>query len=290
VVDFVVSGTQLTSGAWVRFLKHCPLITMYKSEDFFRLSQQIATLEKRSDKLADYLKSALNYLSSDPQSSLTKCRIVLEKILTNIYIREMGKEPSKGMIGNILSDKEFATKIPSRIRARMNFIREIANLGPHGGEVEIEDAHRVLRDVVYLTEWYVSHYDLLNTPQPENAQVVEILPQLKVKYADYLRTDVTSVKLGQTIDRCYLEITTTNLVADYLHDESIKRTDLGFITDEDNDSLFFKPERSINENAQRFIKEFDEIGIINCTDLFTEQATTMIYEHWNEHGKTPLGE
>ncbi len=102
---------------------------MTTNNDYKSLFQQIAALEKRIDKLADYLKSALAYLSSDPQSSLTKCRIVLEKILTSIYIYEMGKEPSKGMIGNILSDKAFAVKIPPRIRARMNFIREIANLG-----------------------------------------------------------------------------------------------------------------------------------------------------------------
>lgn len=262
---------------------------MLMNEDIASLSRHIVALEERIGKLTDYLKSAVNYLSSDPHSSLMKCRIVLEKMLTYIFVCEMGKEPTKGMIGNLLSDKEFATRIPARIRARMNFIREIANLGPHGGDVGIEDANHVLHDIIYLAEWYASNYNPANALQPENAQVIEILPQLKAQYADYLRPDITSVKLGQAKDRCYLEIATTDVVAGYLHDETIKRTDLGFISDEDYDTLLFKPERSITENAQRFVDEFDEISIINCTDLFTEQAATMIYEHWSEHGKTPSG-
>ena len=73
---------------------------MNTNNDYAGLTQQIAALEKQIDKLADYLKSALSYLSSDPQSSLTKCRIVLEKILTSIYIHEMGKEPSKDLSEN----------------------------------------------------------------------------------------------------------------------------------------------------------------------------------------------
>jgi hypothetical protein len=119
--------------------------------------------------------------------------------------------------------------------------------------------------------------------------MIEILHQLKAQYAGYLRPDIVSVKLGQTKDKCYLEIATAELVAVYLHDEIIKRTDLGFISDGDYDDLFFKPARNIAENAQKFINEFDEISIINCTDLFTEQAATMIYEYWSKYGKTPSG-
>jgi len=147
----------------------------------------------------------------------------------------------------------------------------------------------VLRDVVYVTEWYVSCYDLSRTPRPENAQVIEILPQLKAQYADYLRPNIVSVKFGQTKDKCYLEIATAELVAGYLQDETIRRTDLGFITDSGQDDLFFKPIASTTENARKFVSEFDEISIINCTDLFTHDAATAIYEYWNEHGSTPSG-
>lgn len=246
---------------------------MISPEEFSNLSKQIFSLEKRVDNLTDYLKSALNYLSSDPHSSLTKCRIVLEKILTTLYIHEMGKEPIKTMIGNILSDKIFVVKIPPRIRARMNFVREIANLGPHGGQVESEDANHVLCDTVYLVNWYISQLDKSKDNSPENVSI-EIFSQLKIKYPNYLRPEITSVKFCQTTDRCYLEMSTK-----LIHDEVIRRTDLGFIS-EKYDDLYFDPEKNISDNAEKFIKEFDEISIINCTELFTEQAGTMLYENW----------
>jgi hypothetical protein len=51
--------------------------------------------------------------------------------------------------------------------------------------------------------------------------------------------------------------------------------------------LFLKPDHSLNENAKRFLTEFDEISIINCTNLFTEEAATMIYDYWSKHGVCP---
>ena len=253
-----------------------------------QLSEQIKTLEKKVESLAEYLKSALTYLDSDPQSSLTKCRIVLEKMLNSIYSHEMGKEPNKGMIGNILFDKEFSSRIPSRIRARMNFIREITNSGTHGEDIAGEDANRVLQEIVFVAEWYVTNYNLYNTSRFESTQSAEILPQLKENYPHYLHPDITSVKLGQTKDRCYLEIAKAKTIGGYLHDETIKRTDLGFITDGDNQEfLFFSPEKKLSENIARFTNEFDEISIINCTDLFTEESSTMIYDYWYKHGVCP---
>lgn len=255
-----------------------------------QLSKQIEILEKKVESLADYLKSALSYLDSDPQSSLTKCRIVLEKMLNSIYFHEMGKEPNKGMIGNILFDKEFASKMPSRIRARMNFIREITNSGTHGEDIAGEDAIRVLQEIIFVAEWYVTNYDLYNSSRFETLQSAEILPQLKELYPNYLHPDITSVKFGQAKDRCYLEIATTKVVGGYLRDETTKRTDLGFVSNGDTDgedSLFFNPESNLLENIIKFVNEFDEISIINCTDLFTEESSTMIYEYWNKNGVCP---
>jgi len=60
-----------------------------------QLSEQIEILGKKIESLGDYLKSALTYLDSDPQSSLTKCRIVLEKMLNSLYFHEIGKEPKR---------------------------------------------------------------------------------------------------------------------------------------------------------------------------------------------------
>jgi Domain of unknown function (DUF4145) len=264
---------------------------MINDYDFLR--EKIETLEKRVDDLSDYLKSALAYMSSDPQSSLTKCRIVLEEVLKSLYVYEMQREPSRPMIGPMLSDKEFSAKIPRRIFALMNSIRDMANLGAHGEEVESRDAIRAMRDLVDVLEWYVINYDFLGSHSQrvaDKAQALEILPQLKAQYPDYLRPDITSVKLGHIGGRCYLEITTADTIAGYLHNETIRREDLGFIAGgDDPEDLYFNPARSVIENANKFVSNFDEISIINCTNLFTKEAAESIYDHWGKHGKTPSG-
>lgn len=76
-------------------------------------------------------------------------------------------------------------------------------------------------------------------------QSLEILPMLKAKYPYYLRPEITSVRFGQTKDRCYLEIHLTESVGGSLQNDAMKREDLGFITDgAPGDRLFFDPARS----------------------------------------------
>jgi len=113
----------------------------------------------------------------------------------------------------------------------MNAIRDMSNLGPHGGEVDATDAVRVMRDLVDVLEWYVVHYDpsCLVSNSREARQALEILPQLRDEYPRYMWPEIISVKFTQLPDRCYLEITTTERVNDYLVDETTKRTDLAFI-------------------------------------------------------------
>ncbi|WP_058555275.1 DUF4145 domain-containing protein [Thiohalocapsa sp. ML1] len=128
------------------------------SQDVDLLATRIAALETRLDDLSSYLSRALEYISTDAQSSLTKSRIVLEKILLSIYSIEMQKEPSRPMIGDMLSERAFASHIPRRILSRMNAIRDMSNLGPHGGDVDASDAVRVMRDLIDVIDWYVDEY------------------------------------------------------------------------------------------------------------------------------------
>ena len=111
----------------------------------------------------------------------------------------------------------------------MNFVREITNLGTHGGEIVGEDASRVLQDIVLITEWYVANYNLYSKSNIELSQSAEILPELQETFPNYLRPDITSVKLGQLKTGVTLKSQALKKVE--LSDETIKRTDLGFISD-----------------------------------------------------------
>jgi len=183
------------------------------------------------------------------------------------------------MIGDMLSDKAFIATIPRRISTRMNAIRDMSNLGPHGEDVNSTDAMRVMRDLLDVLEWYVTHHAPSSgvAGRQDQRQSLEILPQLQEKYPQHLRPQITSVKLVQSETRCYLEITTADSVGDYLLDETSKRTDLAFISEDSySDELYFSPTSSIIENAHRFVSTFDAVSIINCTDLFTDEAATRI--------------
>jgi Domain of unknown function (DUF4145) len=251
------------------------------------LADRIAALEARVTELGTLLHSAVAYLSSDPASSLTKSRVILEKLLLALYRGAMKKEPSRPMIGDMLADKAFMAIIPRRIAARMNAIRDMSNLGPHGEEVDAADAVRVMRDLIDVLEWYVVHHDssCRVLGGQEARQSLEILPQLRGKYPQYLRPEITSVKFVQSQDRCFLEITTADRVNNDLVDETSKRTDLAFISNgSGDDDRSFSPRMSITENAHRFLSDFDVVSIINCTDLFTQEAAIRIDAHWQQFG------
>lgn len=154
-------------------------------------------------------------------------------------------------------------------------------------EVEIRNAERaVQRQIVQSNTFECVHGPSTSTSlAPRQAR--EMLPQLRAKYPRCLRPEITSVQLVQSRDRCYLEITTVIERSGYLADEVSARTDLAFIGD--SSQLSFSPETSIDENVRYFVTDFDEVSIINCTDLFTEEMAIRIDTHWRQFGTAPSG-
>jgi hypothetical protein len=41
-------------------------------------------------------------VSTDPAGSLTKCRLVMERLVVEVYQREMGRGPRKPLLGEML--------------------------------------------------------------------------------------------------------------------------------------------------------------------------------------------
>ena len=119
-----------------------------------------------------------------------------------------------------------------------------------------------------MLEWYSINFQPIAAPPKREA--IEILGQLKKLHFENLRPEIRSVRFVQGSDKCYIEMTTGPLNDNY-DDETIRREDLGFIvSDHETDESMFDPDKSIQENANTFINEMDEISIINCTDLFVD--------------------
>jgi hypothetical protein len=124
----------------------------------YDLEHRIGKLEKSVATFAAELRHALGYVRSDAGASLTKTRIVMEKLLVSIFEREMGHEPRKPMLGDMLIDNQFSRKIERRILSRMNAIRDMTNLGAHGETVKPEDAVKALDDLCVVLDWYLQRY------------------------------------------------------------------------------------------------------------------------------------
>lgn len=110
---------------------------------------------------------------------------------------------------------------------------------------------------------------------------VNIFNKLNIKYPDCLKKDIIEVRIVQSEKIVWLEITTEEKKGGYLVDQTIKRSDLAFIREGDED-LTFKPEDNIEINADKFVNEFEPYSIIMTTDLFHEKACDDIADKFQK--------
>lgn len=124
------------------------------------LEKKIEVLELKLVGISNQLQKALQYLTNDPNSSLNKIRSICEKIVIDIYKIEIGKKPKRFLLGDILNDNIFKSKIERRILSRINSIRDLGNLGSHGEIVTESDAMRGIDDLYEIVNWYSQKYKL----------------------------------------------------------------------------------------------------------------------------------
>lgn len=197
---------------------------------------------------------------------------------------------SRAKLGKFTVDIEFWSHICRHVSGNAKLQKQYSPNSPGGmfDEIQVKlDAANTMQHLVLnnIGELRRSAGGMEIQLEGGERQSIEILSQLKQKYALYLRSDISSVKFVQSTDRCYLEITVEERIRDDLIDEVSKRTDLGFISGAAYDTYSFSPQKSLVENAKRFVYDFDVVSIINCTDLFTHEAAMKIDEYWRRTGR-----
>jgi hypothetical protein len=195
-------------------------------------------------------------------------KIDLEKYGTQLrpFLKKVGVELEKDAHRQLSS---------YRVNARREFFR-----------VEIEKAAQLLRQAADQLQHQLSLIDGEFSFRQEGVQyeAIEMLDSLCQRFSNVIKTEIASVKMYQTNDRCCLEVTeeqSTETIWGYqdrLIDQVIRRRDLGFITNGDEEPLLFKPSKSVIENARIFVEEFDDYSVLmTCGDLlFTDEGCQMI--------------
>ncbi|MGK0272922.1 MAG: TPR repeat protein [Cocleimonas sp.] len=122
------------------------------------LEERISNIEQHLNEYSDYFKQAQKYINDDPSGSLNKSRVMVEKLVLDLFQREMGHAPKRVMLGEMLNNNHFTRLIDRRILARMMSVRDMGNLGSHGELVYSNDASRILEDVYDILDWYIERH------------------------------------------------------------------------------------------------------------------------------------
>ena len=137
------------------------------------LQSKIEQIEHELNEIKRLMNQSLGYIHSDPESSLAKSRTILEKVLIDMYGREMSKEPQGLIIEKIIGETQFANKIQRNIVSRIRWIQNMGNIGVHHDFVTTEDALDTLDNVCTVFMWYLERYDLLVKREKLDTKILE---------------------------------------------------------------------------------------------------------------------
>ena len=71
---------------------------------------RLARLEDRLDEVVEQLEFATEYRTRDPGGSLTKYRIVIEKLVLQLWTFEMESPPKRPELGAMLNNNQFTRR------------------------------------------------------------------------------------------------------------------------------------------------------------------------------------
>jgi hypothetical protein len=125
----------------------------------------------------------------------------------------------------------------------------------------------------------IQHLQKLSTPLKDPSSTYyakNIFHSLTERYKTWLKPSIIDVRIVQTQERVWLEITEEEEMAGYLVDQIIIRNDLTLCSGDDLQGRHFSPNDSVSSNAIKFIQTWDPYSIIMTTDLFRQDACEKI--------------
>ena len=188
------------------------------------------------------------------------------------------------MAGRLLANKDIRARLPRRMLAKMNMIRELANLGAHGDDISSDDAEMTLLNIVEVLDWYFDTYQH-SAPSTADAFQVgrELLSDFEARLKHPLRSEVTSVRIAKTSDDVYLQVPLCHR-DDYPHfpwagdtREVTNRYNLAQVLGTSDGSPEIDPAASLAANEAEALSQCDEeVFWVLDANLFTEEISDAI--------------
>lgn len=124
----------------------------------------------------------------------------------------------------------------------------------------------------------------------DSVNIIEFYDNFKFKYKEYLNPAIVSISMTQAEDWLFLQTVEVVIVKTSFEKQIIKKIDLAYkehgIDQETNETgdCFFYLNDPIEDNVEKFIKEFSPFSIANTTDLFHADACEKINRKYNTFG------
>ncbi|WP_442596647.1 DUF4145 domain-containing protein [Neobacillus sp. D3-1R] len=173
------------------------------------LFRQIERFEQQLELLKGEMKQAYHYLEDDPMAALQKTRTILERILKDVYEKEMGKPPkANAMIGTLIDkgnpkNMEFIRKIDVPIFNQVEFIQKMGNFASHDQgdkteQLKITHVVSTLTTLCDILDWYAEKYIGETTPQSNlsTASFVNRESTKVIKNIHNVQTDISGPMTG----------------------------------------------------------------------------------------------
>ncbi|MFI3242395.1 MAG: DEAD/DEAH box helicase family protein [Alphaproteobacteria bacterium] len=167
------------------------------------ISKNFEVLKNKTPQLAEIAAFAESYIYSDPQSSVAKSRLYVEKITFILYKAYKIDLPEDKSISSLINNYEFKQKMPLSIVAKLNSIRKIANNVVHGSAVDSKLALLLLKEVYEVSRWFAAV--ALGVKASEYPEYIAPIPKKEAKI-DSLSADIKLQKALDELEKTKIEL------------------------------------------------------------------------------------
>jgi len=130
----------------------------------------------------------------------------------------------------------------------------------------------IVAGIAYATSdlLFATDYDAYRAFEALLEESRDFLAELKSKYPKCLKPSIAGISFVHFEEKVYLKVQNIS--------NELQLTDTDFISGEPD--LFFPASNAPNDNADLLLNEFDPYSIINCFDIFTDEAARKIAEEF----------